>query len=81
METNEKLNKVAETLGEINYIPTVTEEKYKDDYIQYKEQLYLKMAMLDCTTCANYKKECEPEKNIFKCNYLLKTKEDEGKQI
>ena len=30
METNEKLNEVAETLGEINYIPTVTEEKYKD---------------------------------------------------
>lgn len=38
-----------------------------------KEQLYLKMSMLDCTTCANYKKECEPKNNVFKCHYLLKT--------
>ena len=40
METNEKLNEVAETLGEINYIPTVTEEKYKDDYINALDKAY-----------------------------------------
>lgn len=37
--------------------------------------------MLDCTTCTNYKKECEPEKNIFKCNYPLKSNVIEEKQI
>lgn len=63
-------------LGELNI-----HHGYVDDYIQYKEQLYLKMAMLDCTTCSNYKKECEPEKNIFKCNYPLKTNVSEEKQI
>ena len=47
-------------LGELNI-----HHGYVDDYIQYKEeQLYLKMAMLDCLTCTNYKKECDPEKNM-----------------
>ena len=29
--------------------------------------------MLDCHTCINFNKECEPYNNVFKCNYPLKT--------
>lgn len=36
------------------------------------ESIKHKEAMLDCQTCANYKKECNPDKNIFKCSYPIK---------
>lgn len=29
-------------------------------------------AMLDCQTCVNYKNECYPDRNIFKCPYPIK---------
>ena len=45
-----------------------------DDYVSYKEYLYKKIAMLDCHTCINFSKECEPYNNVFKCVYPLKKK-------
>lgn len=38
-----------------------------------KEELYLKIAMLDCHTCINFNKKCDPYNNVFLCNYPLKT--------
>ena len=52
---------------------------YIDDYVAYKEHLYKKIAMLDCHTCINFNKECEPYNNVFKCNYPLKTSSKELK--
>lgn len=41
-----------------------------------------KEAMLDCQTCANYKNECFPDRNIFKCSYPIKcsAQDIDGKQ-
>lgn len=37
------------------------------------EELYLKIAMLDCHTCTTYNTKCRPEDNVFKCHYPVKT--------
>lgn len=36
------------------------------------ESIKHKEAMLDCQTCKNYKNECFPDRNIFKCSYPIK---------
>ena len=40
MENNKKLDEVVEKLGEVNYIPTVTEARYKDEYINALDNAY-----------------------------------------
>lgn len=45
------------------------------------ENIKYKEAMLDCQTCANYKNECFPDRNIFKCSYPIKYSEKNPQDI